>query len=172
MATPQGSKTRGSISYLCDDKYKDTQKDAKKCLAIMDNLCGIKMVRAILSKPLLLKNTPTATEAGKPGIGGWTCSPFWLGPVVYRKKQNIPLKLIVFFFENVSVTFQWQRKDKHFRAPYYYHRCTTIPTFFRKTACLARLIHYSTHATYCQNTIHLMKDSTACKPDKSHMKYL
>lgn len=106
MATPQGSKTRGSISYLCDDKYKDTQKDAKKCLAIMDNLCGIKMVRAILSKPLLLKNTPTATEAGKPGIGGWTCSPFWVGPVVYRKKQNIPLKLIAFDTISFSKTFQ------------------------------------------------------------------
>lgn len=52
MATPQGSKTRRSISYLCDDKYKDMQKDAKKCLAIMDNPCGIKMVPAILSKPL------------------------------------------------------------------------------------------------------------------------
>lgn len=106
MATPQGSQTRGSISYLCDDKYKDTQKDAKKCLAIMDNLCGIKMVRAILSKPLLLKNTPTATEAGKPGIGGWTCSPFWLGPAVYRKKQNIALKLIAFDTISFSKTFQ------------------------------------------------------------------
>ncbi|XP_071389254.1 cyclin-Y-like isoform X5 [Centroberyx affinis] len=38
-----------AISRLCDDKYKDVRRAAKKRSASMDNLCGIRWVPAILS---------------------------------------------------------------------------------------------------------------------------
>ncbi|XP_006807427.1 cyclin-Y-like [Neolamprologus brichardi] len=38
-----------AISRLCDDKYKDVRKAARKRSASMDNLCGIRWVPAILS---------------------------------------------------------------------------------------------------------------------------
>uniref|UniRef100_A0A3B4WIY0 Cyclin Y n=1 Tax=Seriola lalandi dorsalis TaxID=1841481 RepID=A0A3B4WIY0_SERLL len=38
-----------AISRLCDDKYKDIRRAAKKRSASMDNLCGIRWVPAILS---------------------------------------------------------------------------------------------------------------------------
>uniref|UniRef100_A0A3B4G5G8 Cyclin Y n=1 Tax=Pundamilia nyererei TaxID=303518 RepID=A0A3B4G5G8_9CICH len=39
----------GAISRLCDDKYKDVRKAARKRSASTDNLCGIRWVPAILS---------------------------------------------------------------------------------------------------------------------------
>ncbi|TKS79378.1 Cyclin-Y [Collichthys lucidus] len=38
-----------AISRLCDDKYKDVRRAARKRSASMDNLCGIRWVPAILS---------------------------------------------------------------------------------------------------------------------------
>lgn len=38
-----------AISRLCDDKYKDVRRAARKRSASMDNLCGVRWVPAILS---------------------------------------------------------------------------------------------------------------------------
>ncbi|XP_046882705.1 cyclin-Y-like isoform X2 [Hypomesus transpacificus] len=38
-----------AISRLCDDKYKDVRRSAKKRSASVDNLCGVRWVPAILS---------------------------------------------------------------------------------------------------------------------------